>query len=327
MRFWLSSATNKRFFIYLGIVLMFIIFSFLFLNTQFNFDNILQVLSTWFNNTTVIYLSKKICLFLFWFVVGAHCYLNLLSNNLKNKINKLTFFQCLSISITFLLVLKLLLPLLVLYLLPVQIPEVGLYNFLGDANSNSSNNLTSNLDRVGDATIMGTSITVAAKLAQSMPNGLPKAITLASWVLIGATGIAFKIVTGNITSDIGKNNFISNITQLYNNSVYTLTGNNAIDLLCLIQILNKTSLVILFLIFYNFIIQFVNVNKIESFLVKYFPLKLVGFYVSSLKLLQKSAYLLIVILFVLLLISNILSTYYLEFFINNLEAICKCYFK
>ena len=111
------------------------------------------------------------------------------------------------------------------------------------------------------------------------------------------------------------------------NSLYTNTGNNAIDLLNLIQVLNKTSLLILFLIIYNFFIQLINVNKLELFLVKYLPLKLVNFYIKSLNLVQRSSSLIIKIFFILLLISNFLSYYYLYFFISNIDAIIEFYFR
>ena len=149
MRFWLSS--NK----------VLLVIAFLFLCTQFNFDYILQVLNTCNNNTTVVYFLKKICMSLFLFVIGVFTYLKILSNNLKIKINKLTFFEILVICFPFFLVLKLLLPLLITYLLGVEITEVGLYQFLGDANS--SNNSGSNLDRIGDATIMTASLAAAQK--------------------------------------------------------------------------------------------------------------------------------------------------------------------
>ena len=111
------------------------------------------------------------------------------------------------------------------------------------------------------------------------------------------------------------------------NSLYTNTGNNAIDLLNLIQVLNKTSLLILFLIIYNFFIQLINVNKLELFLVKYLPLKLVNFYIKSLNLVQRSSSLIIKIFFILLLISNFLSYYYLDFFVSNIDAIIEFYFR
>ena len=111
------------------------------------------------------------------------------------------------------------------------------------------------------------------------------------------------------------------------NSLYTNMGNNAIDLLNLIQVLNKTSLLILFLIIYNFFIQLINVNKLELFLVKYLPLKLVNFYIKSLNLVQRSSSLIIKIFFILLLISNFLSYYYLDFFISNIDAIIEFYFR
>ena len=121
------------------------------------------------------------------------------------------------------------------------------------------------------------------------------------------------------------------------NSLYTNTGNNAIDLsqikniffiwVNLIQVLNKTSLLIFFLIIYNFFIQLINVNKLELFLVKYLPLKLVNFYIKSLNLVQRSSSLIIKIFFILLLISNFLSYYYLDFFISNIDAIIEFYFR
>ena len=281
-------------------------------------------------SSTELIILKKIILFLTWFVIGVYSYLNLLSPNLKNKINNLTFFECLVISFTFFLILSLLVLLLEYYLFSSQLPDVSLYSFISDNNSNVNSSRTggvSSIDRAGDAAIMGTALTIAGKIAQQMPNGAAKAAVLAGGTVIGASAISLKNITGNATSNIGRNNYIENIMQLYNNSIYTFTGNDAIDLLNIIQILNKTNLLLFFLIFYNFIVQYINVNRLESFLVKFLPLKPVSFYIKSLKLLQKTSSVLIKVLFILLLISNLLSYYYLGFFIDNLDKIIEFYFK
>lgn len=250
--------------------------------------------------------------------------MNLLSINLKNKINNLSVLECLVISFTFFLILNLLGLLFNFYFLSTH--DFSIFNFMLENNTNN-NSGSKTFDRVGDAAIMGTAITAAGKIAQQMPNGAAKAAFLAGGVVLGGSAILIKNVTGQLSTDIGKSTLISSIVDLYNNSIYTLTGNNAVDLLNLIQIFNKLSILFTLLLFYHFIVLSINIDFLESYLQKYFPLKLVNIYIKSLRLLKKSAFILIICIMVLLLISNIYSYYYLEFFINNLEDIINFYFK
>lgn len=57
------------------------------------------------------------------------------------------------------------------------------------------------------------------------------------------------------------------------------------------------------------------------------PTKIIKFYIKSLKFFKKSGFIIIIYLLILLLISNLYSTYYLNFFICNLDNIIDIYFK
>ena len=276
-------------------------------------------------SSTQLIILKKIILFLTWFVIGIYSYLNLLSPNLKNKINNLSFFECLVISFTFFLILNLLVLLLEYYLFSSQLPDVSLYNFIIDnkSNGNSSNGVSS-IDRVGDAAIMGTSLTIAGKIAQQMPNAAVKAAVLAGGVAVGGAAIIVKNVAGKVSGNF--NNFISNINKIYN-SIFNLTGNDVVDLLNLIQVFQKLEILFLFLIFYNLFVLYINENLLESYLNKVFPTKLVQIYIKSLKILKKLSFVIIICSLILLLISSLYAHYYLQFFIDNLDKIVEFYFK
>ena len=278
-------------------------------------------------SSTELIILKKIILFLTWFIIGVYSYLNLLSPNLKNKINNLTLFELIIIFFTFFYILNLIAPLIDNYFFSLHQPDLPIYNsMVGNTNTIGSHAATKStmLDRAGDAAIMGTALGAGAKIAQQMPNGAAKAAFLAGSVALGGAAIIVKNVAGKLSDKF--NNYISNINQIYN-SLYNLSGNDAVDLLNLIQVFQKLEILFLFLIFYNLFVLYINENLLEFYLNKVFPTKLVQIYIKSLKILKKSSFVIIICSLILLLISSIYAHYYLQFFIDNLDKIIEFYFK
>ena len=108
--------------------------------------------------------------------------------------------------------------------------------------------------------------------------------------------------------------------------MFNLTGNNGLDLLNIILHFQKLQIFFTMLICYNLLLLLINEERVENFLIKIFPTKIVKLYIKSLITLQKSGFIIIICLLILLLISNIYSYYYLDFFISNLDSIIKLYF-
>ena len=259
----------------------------------------------------------------------------LLTPNLKNKINNLTLFELIVIFFTFFYILNLIGSLIDYYFLALQQPDLSMYHLMvGNTNTigtpppsftaTGGGAKSTMLDRAGDAAIMGTALGAGAKIAQQCPNAAAKAAFLAGSAAVSGAAIVVKNIAGKLTDQF--NNFISNINQIYD-SIYNLTGNDAVDLLNLIQVFQKLEILFLFLIFYNLFVLYINENLLESYLNKVFPTKLVQIYIKSLKILKKSSFVIIICSLILLLISSIYAHYYLQFFIDNLDKIIEFYFK
>ena len=106
-----------------------------------------------------------------------------------------------------------------------------------------------------------------------------------------------------------------------------LTGNDALDLLTLIQYLHYLQFILIGLICYNIFFTHVNLGKLEGFLSRFLPNIIIKWYIKSITIYQKSSFIILICLIILLAISNYLSYYYLGFFIDNLSEIIKYYFK
>jgi hypothetical protein len=76
-----------------------------------------------------------------------------------------------------------------------------------------------------DFNITTTTMSGGFKLAQKSPTVAGKVCCICLGLIAGAGGITVKNVIGNVTSDIGKLNFIgaSNLTDIINN-MFNLTG-------------------------------------------------------------------------------------------------------
>jgi len=201
-------------------------------------------------------------------------------------------------------------------------------------NNNSTNNPTtgtsSNLN-IGNLVSKGGSLTV---MAAGLVGGMKYANTPSAKIIgagigvgAGALAIAAANITSNLTSDLGKKKFINlNIEEILA-ELLNFTNNNAIDLLIIVQTYQKFQLILLGLISYNFIFTYINENKVENLLSKVFPDRVVKILILIILNIKKSSKLLLICLFILLIICNLYSYYYLNFFIINIEGIIEYYFK
>ena len=108
--------------------------------------------------------------------------------------------------------------------------------------------------------------------------------------------------------------------------LFTITGNDAIDLLHVIQYFQKLEISLIIIFSYNLFLFSINESKLEYILLKVFPTKLVKFYIKSLLTLKKTRYIIIPCFLILILAANLYSYYYLDFYITNLDKIIEVYF-
>jgi hypothetical protein len=199
-----------------------------------------------------------------------------------------------------------------------------------ESKSNPSSSSNSGEIPGGDSAIMATSLAGGYALAQKMPNIAGKVGAVVGGLGLGATQIAAKNLASNMSSDLGKNKLLNweiinsklNISDLLG-----LSGNNGLDMLILINLFQKFSIFLTFLLVYQLLLKYVSpdilVNRLESILPNY----LLKFIKETLIKIQKLSTIFIIIFIILILISNYFAHYYLAFYIDNLEQIIEIYFK
>lgn len=201
-------------------------------------------------------------------------------------------------------------------------------------NSNSSgvSNTSSNIPYAswaGDVGIMTAGIYAGSQVAKNIPSTAGKKGVILSGAAVGAAGIVVKNVAGNVSENIGKNNFITSSDKAIEvlKSFFNLSGNNGLDLLNLIQICNGINISLLISMFYLLFCLCTDENKIRLFIFKIFPLFMANYFLKIYTAVKKRSLILIVILLLLNLFSNYLAYYYLGFFIDNIDKIVELYFK
>ena len=300
------------------------------ININLDYNVIIGKIDCILSNKILIYICRKLMLFSFWFYFGLFAFNNLITNKLRSKILKIGFIKLFFIFfVIFLFWLNLVETLLQIYL-PLDSGITSDYIWMADNKSTSGSNTPtpSNSNNAGDAAIMAVALGGASKIAANTATPQGKTAVLAGGVALGATAIVAKNIASNLSSEIGKTKkFISDDLTHYLNDMFELTGNNAIDLLNIIYLFQKLQFCFVIFTLYNFVLGNINEVKLESFLVKILPFKLVKLYIRSLIYFKKSSNIIVLSLLILLVISNYLSYYYLGFFIENLDSIIKLYFK
>ena len=300
------------------------------ININLDYNVIIGKIDCILSNKILIYICRKLMLFSFWFIFGLFAFNNLITNKLRSKILKIGFKKLFFIFfVIFLFWLNLVETLLQFYL-PLDSWITSDYIWMADNKTTSGSNTPtpSNSNNAGDAAIMAVALGGASIIAANTATPQGKTAVLAGGVALGATTIVAKNIASNLRSEIGKTKkLISDDLTQYLNDMFELTGNNAIDLLNIIYLFQKLQFCFVIFTLYNFVLGNINEVKLESFLVKILPFKLVKLYIRSLIYFKKSSNIIVLSLLILLVISNYLSYYYLGFFIENLDSIIKLYFK
>ena len=300
------------------------------ININLDYNVIIGKIDCILSNKILIYICRKLMLFSFWFYFGLFAFNNLITNKLRSKILKIGFIKLFFIFfVIFLFWLNLVETLLQFYL-PLDSWITSDYIWMADNKTTSGSNTPtpSNSNNAGDAAIMAVALGGASIIAANTATPQGKTAVLAGGVALGATAIVAKNIASNLSSEIGKTKkFISDDLTHYLNDMFELTGNNAIDLLNIIYLFQKLQFCFVIFTLYNFVLGNINEVKLESFLVKILPFKLVKLYIRSLIYFKKSSNIIVLSLLILLVISNYLSYYYLGFFIENLDSIINLYFK
>ena len=300
------------------------------ININLDYNVIIGKIDCILSNKILIYICRKLMLFSFWFYFGLFAFNNLITNKLRSKILKIGFIKLFFIFfVIFLFWLNLVETLLQFYL-PLDSWITSDYIWMADNKTTSGSNTPtpSNSNNAGDAAIMAVALGGASIIAANTATPQGKTAVLAGGVALGATTIVAKNIASNLRSEIGQTKkLISDDLTQYLNDMFELTGNNAIDLLNIIYLFQKLQFCFVIFTLYNFVLGNINEVKLESFLVKILPFKLVKLYIRSLIYFKKSSNIIVLSLLILLVISNYLSYYYLGFFIENLDSIINLYFK
>jgi hypothetical protein len=76
---------------------------------------------------------------------------------------------------------------------------------------------------------------------------------------------------------------------------------------------------------FYFILFNISEDKIEFYLMKILPTKIVLFIIKNVKLFKKTGFILLIIFLLLSIIAGYLGLNYLDFFLINFDAICEYY--
>ena len=109
---------------------------------------------------------------------------------------------------------------------------------------------------------------------------MSKAATVAASIGGGSAAIIAKIVDGNITENLGKDISKSyRDTTIYSifSYIIDLTGHPALDLLKLTHFFQSTTLNLLYLVLYWFLILTIDEKKVEFWLIRVLPEKYVQY--------------------------------------------------
>nr|YP_025862.1 hypothetical protein 20 [Moniliophthora perniciosa]AAQ74310.1 hypothetical protein 20 [Moniliophthora perniciosa] len=227
------------------------------------------------------------------------------------------------------------------YLNLFECDNSSIYSFMNNTWDNVGNNLPNNTPSSNtntnstqsytgtarNAAIMTSAIIAGQKIAQSSPSVSGRAAIMGGSLSLGTAAITSKNLAENLTSNIGKSKLLSFISNESLGQFFNLTGNDAIDLLTMINYYQLFQLFFTLSLSYNLLIFYVSEEKLNNILSKILPLKIVNYILKYIRILKKSSILVIFCLLILSLIANLHSIYYLSFFIDNIEGIVETCFK
>lgn len=249
-------------------------------------------------STTVLFFVSKFLLFTIWFLVGMYLYTNIIPEHIKFHLNKLSLLELALICFVLFTCLIFISSLIEDSLLTTYLSNLD--NYMSIADNNSINTITP-----------------------------PTSSTCGGPVRPTTTGPIGMDSSSNATSDVStKNGFLPHYDQIIEHleQMLNLTGNSGMDLLLLAHYFHKLQFLFLGAIFYSYVYTRLDESRVETFLSKFLPEKIVSYYIKSLKLFKKAASIYMICFFILLTISTYYSYYNLDFFIANIDKIIEVYF-
>jgi len=179
--------------------------------------------------------------------------------------------------------------------------------------------------KAADAAIMTSALSLSKTLIKKAPNLQSKVALAGGSIMLGAGAIIAKNAASNLNFDLGSksNKFIdleSSVAKFFD-----LTGNSVTDLLKIINYMQSLQLTILCFTLYYFILFNISEDKIEFYLMKILPNKIVSVIIKNVKLFKKTGFILLILFLLLSIIAGYLVFYYLDFFLTNFDDICEYY--
>jgi hypothetical protein len=280
----------------------------------------------------------KIILFLFWFSIGVYLQLSVSNSRflkLKSILN-FNFLKLFLISYAFIL-LYFIMSQMLENIITIHFGFLGLDDYsssinmftgdegtsAGSSNSVSNSNSPANVaGKASDGAIMAISLSGGIKIAESSSTFAVKAGAVAISIVTGAVAIIATNISGNFSSNVGTNKFLSDL-DLQLENLFNLSGDSVLDLLRMIQIFGFLQILLIIFIIYFYIMLKISNLKVEAFLLRLLPIKIANYILKGITLSQNTSKIFIGFCFLLLIINTLLGAYYLDFVIVNYENICQ----
>lgn len=198
-------------------------------------------------------------------------------------------------------------------------------------NSSSNSKGVSSYNNTVDGVIMSAAVAGGFSMGRKVPSTTGKLALAAGGVVLGGAAIITKNISGNISKDAGKKEYLSLSLDDSLSQLFGLSGNSGLDLLIMINWFHKLEIIFIIILFYSLIIYLVPesyISWIETKIVNIFSNKsyLIELYFKSLRYFKKSSLIMIICSFILIVISNMYAYYYLSFYLDNYEDILRVYF-
>lgn len=306
---------------------------------MYNITNTNFPVSIVFQDSAVLSFLQIVITFCTWFIIGIFLYKHIakeqpkiLKSKLATTLLSLNSIEIFLYSIVVFTLIKLLVLIIIksFILMPLNIESnTFLFSqfFTGENGTTGTGGKlsASAATTAGNSAIMAAGLAGGMTLAKSAPNVTGKVVAVTGSILAGSLGIAAKNISENISKNIGNNllpNF--NVSSLLN---LNSQGDDLFNLLSIIHLYQKLSLVFLFFTIYNYIIYKLDLLKIEGYITKNLNVRIATFLIRLLKSNQKFSFILAICFFCLFLISLFSSFYYLDFILTHYDKIKDFYLK
>jgi len=143
-------------------------------------------------------------------------------------------------------------------------------------------------------------------------------------VAFAAGGIIAKNIAGEV-NQVKKAEYIDSDKSSFMPLPIESSGNSAIDLLNILQYFHSLEIFFVLCLGFYFIIMKLDWDKTNILIEKYIPLKAQKFLIWYIKSLKLSVNFLFISFWVLLFLALLISSYYFDFLVDNMDTICKIY--